>query len=190
MDSKQCRFPDYPKPALRRGDEGLVIVGVQVDENGAVLDTKILLSSGSSDLDNAAQLAFRKCPHTPGTVNDQPVTMWAPVQYVWSIEPSNGKLLKGLKQAALDGNVEARYVLGAILGTPSRSEAEQAAGLRLVISAAEAGAPMAQIALAAKYASGKQIPRDMDEARRWYAKAAAQGNVIAIDHLRVTGDAH
>jgi TonB family protein len=190
LDAKQCGFPAYPKPALRKNEEGLVIVGVQVDERGAVLDTKILLSSGSTDLDNAAQLAFQKCRHTPGTVNDQPVTMWVPIQYLWSIEPSNGKLFNGLKQTALDGDVRARYVLGAILSVPSRTEDEQSAGLKLVISAAEAGEPMAQIALAAKYESGKQISRDMDEARRWYAKAAAQGNVIAIDHLRVIGDAH
>jgi TPR repeat protein len=28
----------------------------------------------------------------------------------------------------------------------------------------------------------------MGEARLWYAKAAAQGNVVAIDHLRLIGD--
>jgi TonB family protein len=190
LDAAQCKFPAYPKPALRRGEEGLVIVGVQVDESGAVLDTKILLSSGSADLDRAAQTAFRKCPHTPGTLNDRPVTMWGPVQYVWTIEPSSGKLLKGLQQAALDGNLEARYALGVMLDMPRKSEAEQAAGLKLVISAAEAGQSMAQVALASKYESGKRIPRDIAEAHLWYARAAAQGNVVAIDHLRVLGDAH
>lgn len=190
IDAARCKFPGYPKPALRRGEEGLVGVGVQVDEGGAVLDTKILLSSGSPDLDQAAQTAFRKCPHTPATVDGRPVTMWGQVQYVWTIEPSSGKMLKGLQQAALDGNLDARYALGAILDSPGRSEAEQAAGLKLVISAAEAGQPMAQLALAGKYESGKRIPRDMAEAHRLYAKAAAQGNVVAIDHLRVLGDAH
>jgi len=190
IDAAQCKFPGYPKPALRRGEEGLVIVGVQVDESGAVLDTKILLSSGSADLDQAAQTAFKKCPHTPGTLNDRPVAMWGQVQYVWTMEPSSGKLWKGLQQAVLDGNLEARYALGTLMSAPSRTEAEQAAGLKLVISAAEAGQPMAQIALASKYESGKQVPRDIAEAHRLYAKAAAQGNVVAIDHLRVLGDAH
>ncbi len=190
IDAAQCTLPGYPKPALRRGEEGLVIVGVQVDESGAVLDTKILLSSGSADLDRAAQTAFRKCRHTPATVDSRPVTMWGQVQYVWTMEPSSGKMLKGLQQAALDGNLEARYALGAILDSPGRTEAEQAAGLKLVISAAEAGLPMAQIALASKYESGKQVLRDIAEAHSLYAKAAAQGNVVAIDHLRVLGDAH
>jgi TonB family protein len=188
VDWKTCSAPVYPKAALRKSEEGMVFVGVQVDENGAVLDTKILLSSGSAALDEAAQQALRNCRHAPGTLNGQAVTMWAPVQYLWSMEPSNGKLLKELKQASLDGNARARYVLGVIIGTHGKTEEERAAALTLVTIAAQAGDPMAQIALAQKYESGTQIPRDMGEARLWYAKAAAQGNVVAIDHLRLIGD--
>jgi TonB family protein len=187
-DWKQCAFPVYPKSALRNGEEGVVFVGVHVNENGDVLDTKILLSSGSAALDEAAQQAFRKCRHTPGLVKGQAVTMWAQIQYVWRIDPSNGKTLKRLKQAALDGDAQARYVLAAIIGSRAKTEEEREAALTLVKVAAEAGEPMAQIALAQKYESGKQIPRDMDEARRWYAKAAEQGNVVAIDRLRLSGD--
>jgi TonB family protein len=190
MDSKQCGYPAYPKASLRKEEEGIVFVGIQVDETGAVLDTKILLSSGSTALDDAAQLAFRKCRQVPGQVNGEPVTMWVSVQYLWSIEPSNGKFLKGLKQAALDGNAEARYLLGTTVGLHGKTEDERTAALKLVIIAAEAGDPMAQIALAAKYEGGKQIARDMDEARRWYGKAAAQGNIVAIDHLRIIGEPH
>jgi len=190
LDGKQCKFPEYPKSALRKDQEGLDIVGVQVDQNGAVLDTKILLSSGSADLDQAAQAAFRKCAYQPGMVNDQPVTMWMQVQYLWSIDPSNGKWFNGLRQAALDGDVQARYALGVMLEMPRRTETEKDAGLHLVISAAEAGEPMAQVSMAARYESGKRIPRDIAEAHRWYAKAAAQGNVVAMDHLRLLGDDH
>lgn len=187
---KPCQLPAYPRAAVGRPEEGLVILGVQVDESGAVLDTKVLLSSGSPDLDKATQRAFRGCVHAPGRVNDQPVTMWGPVQHIWSVDPSNGKWFAGLKQAALDGDVKARYVLGVMLGMPGRTEAEQDAGQQLVTSAAQAGDAMAQIALAAKYEAGKRVPRDIPEAHRWYAKAAAQGNIVAIDHLRLLGDDH
>jgi TonB family protein len=190
IDFKQCGYPAYPKSALRNNEEGMVFVGIQVDENGAVLDSKILLSSGSDALDQAALEVFRKCHHTPGIVNGQAVTMWMTVQYLWTIDPSNGKTLAKLKQAALDGSAQARYVLGAIIGSRAKTDEERAAALRLVTAAAEGGEAMAQIALGQKYESGKQVPRDMDEARRWYGKAAAQGNVVAIDHLRIHDHPH
>lgn len=188
-DGKQCAFPVYPKSALRNSEEGMVFIGVQVDENGAVLDSKILLSSGSAALDQAALQAFHKCRHSPGTVDGQAVTMWTPVQYLWTIDPSNGKTLAKLKQAALDGSAQARYVLSAIIESRAKTDEERAAALKLVAVAAEAGEPMAQVSLARRYESGKQIPRDMAEARRWYGKAAEQGNVIAVDRLRLIGDA-
>lgn len=190
IDFKQCGAPVYPTSALREEKEGMVFVGIQVDENGAVLDSKVLLSSGVAALDKAAVEAFRKCAHMPGFVNGQAVTMWMIVQYLWTIDPSNSKALARLKQAAIDGSPQARYVLSAILSSRAKTDEERAAALTLVTLAAEAGEPMAQVALAQKYEGGKQIPRDMEEAHRWYAKAAAQGNVIAADHLRITGGLH
>jgi TonB family protein len=188
-DLKACVAPVYPKAALRKGEEGTVFLGVQVDENGAVLDTKILLSSGSAALDEAAQHAYRRCRYAPGTVNGRAASMWAPVQYIWTIEPSNGKLIAGLKQAALDGNAQARYVLSVIIASHAKTDEERAAAFKLVSIAAEGGEPMAQLSLARSYENGKQITRDMELARLWYAKAAAQGNVVAIDHLRLIGEA-
>ncbi|MFC5546980.1 TonB family protein [Massilia aerilata] len=189
IDFKQCGFPAYPSSALRNSEEGVVFVGLQVDENGAVLDSKILLSSGSAALDQAARQVFHKCRHMPGIVNGQAVTMWMTVQYLWTIDPSSGKTLAKLKQAALEGNAQARYVLSTIIESRAKTDEERAAGLKLVPLAAEAGEPMAQVSLARRYESGKQLPRDLDEARRWYDRAAAQGNVIAIDHLRFIGEA-
>jgi TPR repeat protein len=49
---------------------------------------------------------------------------------------------------------------------------------------------MAQVLLAVEYESGANVGRDMAVARRWYAKAAEQGNVIAADHLRVLDAPH
>ena len=34
------------------------------------------------------------------------------------------------------------------------------------------------------HASGQGVPRSDEEAVRWYAKAAAQGNIVARDHLK------
>jgi TPR repeat protein len=62
--------------------------------------------------------------------------------------------------------------------------------MELKINAADLGEPMAQIALGAMYVEGELVGKDMDEARRWYARAAAQGNVYAIDRLRYFGAPH
>lgn len=52
---------------------------------------------------------------------------------------------------------------------------------------AEAGDPLAQVALADLYAQGTGVPRDPAEAARWYARAADRGNVTGQLNL---GDYH
>jgi TPR repeat protein len=56
--------------------------------------------------------------------------------------------------------------------------------MELIISAAELGDSMAQVALAMEYESGANVETDMNMAVKWYMKAAEQGNVFAVDHLR------
>jgi TPR repeat protein len=44
---------------------------------------------------------------------------------------------------------------------------------------------MAQYTLGVSYESGSGVDMDIEEALRWYEKAAAQGNVLAIERLRL-----
>lgn len=55
-------------------------------------------------------------------------------------------------------------------------------------SAAKDGDADAQYALGFMYYYGKQVPRDMDLARSWIRKAAAQGQVRAKSALKLLGD--
>jgi TonB family protein len=187
VDWQQCALPTYPKSALAKDEEGLVLLGVQVDAAGAVLDTRVLLSTGSAALDDATERAFGKCRFAPGTVDGQPTPMWMQIQYFWNLEPSNGKLVARLARAALDGNAAARYLLAAILEIQAENDPARKPPPALLLGAADAGEPMAQIALGAMYEQGKEVAKSMETARRWYALAAAKGNVYAIDHLRFIG---
>jgi len=187
-DPVTCGPQVYPKPALLEDVEGVVAIAVLVDASGSPADTKVLLSSGSRELDRATQQAYLKCRYRPGRQAGEPVAMWQHVTYVWRIVPNNGALVEGLAQAALAGNAAARYKLSYVLGTRARNQAEGDEAMGYLIDAAEQGEPMAQISLAMLYESGK-LPggRKMDEARYWYGLAAARGNVYAIDHLRFIG---
>lgn len=84
-----------------------------------------------------------------------------------------------------------RYLLAIvfIVGMPTLATADLADGLQAFDAGdyatayaewrplAEAGDPLAQVALANLYAQGTGVPRDPAKAARWYALAAEQGNV-------------
>jgi TonB family protein len=184
LDFKQCGRPDYPPSALRNEEEGYVLLGVHVNAEGDVLETRILLSTGTPALDEATDAAFRHCRYAPGKVNGQPAAMWTVIHYVWTLEPSEGKTVTRLSKAAIEGDAASRYLLGAFLDAHATTDAERNKAHDLQVSAAEAGDPMAQVAVGGMYEKGKRLPKDMDAARLWFGLAAAQGNVYAIDHLR------
>ncbi|MDG2526609.1 energy transducer TonB [Stenotrophomonas sp. HITSZ_GD] len=55
----QSPAPRYPPAALRRGDQGTVVVRVEVDASGAPGGVALVERSGSRDLDRAAMEAVR-----------------------------------------------------------------------------------------------------------------------------------
>ena len=67
--------PRYPRKARQRGDEGMVVLDVNILHNGAVGDITIFSSSGSSLLDNAALQAVSAWRFTPAQVNGQNVAI-------------------------------------------------------------------------------------------------------------------
>jgi periplasmic protein TonB len=65
--------PSYPAQSRRLGEEGSVVLRVELDESGRVASTQVKSSSGHARLDEAALAAVRTWRCTPATRNGQPV---------------------------------------------------------------------------------------------------------------------
>jgi protein TonB len=65
--------PVYPRAALRRGDEGVVVLSVDVGRDGTVLRVEVTQSSGHGALDRAAVRAAKKWRFRPALDNGRPV---------------------------------------------------------------------------------------------------------------------
>ena len=65
--------------------------------------------------------------------------------------------------------------IDAIAQAPPRPQTLSANDLRQLTAKAEQGDVIAQYDLGVKYAIGQGAPNDLDEARKWYSKAALQG---------------
>lgn len=65
--------PHYPQYSRRLGEEGTVVVRVELNEQGTISATSISSSSGFQRLDEAAQMAVRSWRCTPATRNGQAV---------------------------------------------------------------------------------------------------------------------
>src|SRR3546814_935893 len=71
ISSKNMNPPRYPPAAVRAGIEGTVILIIDVDANGNVVDVSVERSSRNRDLDRAAIAAARKWRFNPSVVNGQ-----------------------------------------------------------------------------------------------------------------------
>jgi protein TonB len=71
--------PDYPAVARRRGQEGLVLLAVLVNESGAPAEVRVAESSGSSVLDDAALDAVRRWSFVPARRGDLAIAAWVEV---------------------------------------------------------------------------------------------------------------
>lgn len=66
--------PTYPQRSRRNGEEGTVILRVELNETGAIGSTRIQNSSGFPRLDEAALAAVRTWRCRPAQRNGQPVS--------------------------------------------------------------------------------------------------------------------
>ncbi|MEI6121421.1 MAG: energy transducer TonB [Opitutae bacterium] len=73
--------PQYPADALSESRQGKVVVKVFISAQGKVESTQILESSGSSVLDQAAELAARSSQFNPAERNHQPISAEATATY-------------------------------------------------------------------------------------------------------------
>ena len=63
---KRTIRPDYPRGARQRGEQGDVVLEVDINEAGTVDDVRVVASSGFAELDAAAVAAVRKARFVPG----------------------------------------------------------------------------------------------------------------------------
>lgn len=85
-DSSACQRPEYPRNALRTETTGTVALAFLIGVDGRVLDSRVDRSSGSRELDRAAQAGLALCRFKPGTVDGVAEQSWARLEYVWKIE--------------------------------------------------------------------------------------------------------
>jgi periplasmic protein TonB len=69
----QTPAPEYPSSAMRNGDQGTVMVRVDVGPDGVPTSVEVAQRSGSRDLDRAALAAVRQWRFQPAQRDGQPV---------------------------------------------------------------------------------------------------------------------
>ncbi len=90
----------YPELARRAGIEGTVILYVQIDEQGEVVDMRVIKSMGDSGCDEAAVEAIKKVKWIPAEADGKPVKVWisVPVRFKLSNGGENQTDKKELKE--------------------------------------------------------------------------------------------
>lgn len=79
--------PDYPAAATRLGEEGATGLNLFIAADGSVAEVKLVSSSGSTRLDDAAiKHAQRNWRFSPCTEGDKPIACWFQTKLIWRIE--------------------------------------------------------------------------------------------------------
>ena len=79
--------PDYPSASARLGEEGATSLKLLIGIDGRVADAQLVLSSGSSRLDEAAiKHAKRNWAFSPCTEGGKAVACWHQTKLVWRLE--------------------------------------------------------------------------------------------------------
>jgi TPR repeat protein len=86
--------------------------------------------------------------------------------------------------AGKNGSPAAYYHLSLLLSGTAETDADRQSALKVLEGAAEHGHPHAQFEIGRRYEQGDGVQADTREAMLWYERAAAQGNVLAIQRLK------
>jgi protein TonB len=87
--------PVYPPEARQRGNEGEVLVRGLVSPEGALIEVKIVESSGYADMDAAALAAMRQSAVMPAISSGSPVACWIQVPFQFSLHRGARRLHDG-----------------------------------------------------------------------------------------------
>jgi TonB family protein len=83
--------PVYPEEARKSGAEGKVILNLQIDENGKLVQTRVQQSSGSSDLDEAAKNSIKNSKWNPAIKAGKPIKVWVAMPFVFELDKEKSK---------------------------------------------------------------------------------------------------
>jgi periplasmic protein TonB len=86
VEASGCAKPEYPAASLRAHETGIVVLSMLVGADGDVMDSKVLRSSGSRRLDDAARKGLSLCHFRPATADGKPEQSWARIEYEWKID--------------------------------------------------------------------------------------------------------
>lgn len=78
--------PEYPYASRQRGEEGRVLISVEILENGSAGQLILKRSSGYPLLDQAALKAVRKCKFHPAVRNNVRIRSWGDVPIRFKLE--------------------------------------------------------------------------------------------------------
>ncbi|QJD90421.1 TonB family protein [Duganella dendranthematis] len=184
VDFSTCSKPEWPKEALRTEVTGTVRLKFLIDEDGNILDTLLLSSSGSTLLDDAAMAGIQRCKFKPSTVNGLAVRGWTKLEYRWTLDTDEITRqtvadAQKYRAAALAGDAGALYKLARIFrdgaGVPFNNDSY----LKLLRASAQVGYAEAEFEMAANYYYGQILAKDLEQAIAWYELAAKHGNALA-----------
>jgi TonB family protein len=122
--------PQYPPAAKRRGEEGTTQALMRVDEAGRVLEVKVIASSGSRVLDDAAVSAFRKWKFVSVPAGTAPQGSW--------IQTSHRFLLTHVKYSRLEDQA-AEEIRVTETGAQNTAPSGSSQALRRFLEAVAAG---------------------------------------------------
>lgn len=193
VQTKPCDKIQYPPESLRLNEEGITEIGFLIGTDGIVKKTVILNPSGSATLDRAPQEILSTCVFRPVTSNGQPIPVWASVVFNWFLaEDSDMSRVSMRLDLALQKNKDdanALYYYALLKLTHPLSDADREHARTLLKRAADLGHVHAQFKIGQFHEQGIGGPVDQAEALRWYKKAAAQGDVFAIQRLETDAPA-
>lgn len=92
---------------------------------------------------------------------------------------------EALRQAALDGDARAAFIIATRFADGKNVPQDRAAAARWFAVAAAKGLAPAQYRMGAILERGTGVPIDIEKARQWYERAAAAGNVRAMHNAAV-----
>jgi periplasmic protein TonB len=86
IDWSSCQRPNYPALSVNRGEEGVVVVAVDLDASARILNAEVAESSGHARLDRVTLEAVRKCRFTPASENGVAKAATAQVRMTWKLQ--------------------------------------------------------------------------------------------------------
>lgn len=183
LNAVSCEWPDFPERAQKAEEEGINVLGFLVRADGTVANTMVLNSTGSRHLDRAAVSALSRCVFKRSA--DETAERWKRVIYTWSFtdDPGLHRAKRATAIAAGKGNLAARYHLSLLLWHTAKTDAERNQAITVLHSSAALGHAHAQYDLGRRFEKGDGVEADLDEALRWYQKAAAQDDPFAKQRL-------